>query len=169
MYVEKTKLSSLRKYLLPLTLILLIATIVPLTISTALTQSTPSNKEIIAFKWLRDNSPQDAGVLSTLEEGHLVTYYSQRRNLMDDQFTLINNIETRFNDLNNAYTTPFQTQALSVFDKYNIQYLVLTPTAQLKYDLHDFNYLGEGCFKKQYDEETKIYHVECALTSPLGK
>lgn len=165
MYVEKTKLSSLRKYLLPLTLILLVATIVPLTISTALTQSTPSNKEILAFKWLRDNSPQDAGVLSTLEEGHLVTYYSQRQNFMDDQFTLINNIETRFNDLNNAYTTPFQTQALSVFDKYNIQYLVLTPTAQLKYDLHNFNYLGEGCFQKEYKEDTKIYLVSCTLTS----
>lgn len=169
MYVEKTKLSSLKKYLLPLALILLIITIVPLTINTALTQSTPSAKEITAFKWLKDNSPQDAGVLSTLKEGHLVTYYSQRRNLMDDQFTLIKNIETRFNDLNNAYTTPFQTQALSVFDQYKIQYLVLTPTAQLKYDLPGFNYLGEGCFKKPYDEETKIYQVECALTSPAGE
>jgi hypothetical protein len=169
MYVEKTKLSSLRKNLLPLTLILLMVTIVPLTIGTALKQSTPSIKEITAFKWLKDNSPQDVGVLSALEEGHLVTYYSQRRNLMDNQFTLINNIGTRFSDLNNAYITPFQTQALSVFDKYKIQYIVLTPSAQLKYDIHGFNYLGEGCFKKQYDEETKIYQVECALTSLLGE
>ncbi len=169
MYVEKTKLSSLRKYLLPLTLILLVITIVPLTIGTALKQSTPSIKEIAAFKWIKDNTPKDAGVLSTLEEGHLVTYYSQRHNFMDDQFTLIDNIETRFNDLNNAYITKFQTQALSIFDKYKIQYLVLTPTAQLKYDIPGFNYLGEGCFKKHYDEETKIYQVECALTSPLGE
>ncbi len=172
MYVEKTKLSSLRKYLLPLTLILLVVTIVPPAISTALTQSTPSIKEITAFKWIKDNSPPNAGVLSTLEEGHLVTYYSQRQNFMDDQFTLIDNIEIRFNDLNNAYITKFQTQALSIFDKYKIQYLVLTPTAQLKYDLHGFNYLGEGCFQKEYKEETKIYHVSCTLTSsetPLGE
>ncbi|MBI4981091.1 glycosyltransferase family 39 protein [Candidatus Woesearchaeota archaeon] len=168
MYIEKTKLSSLKKCLLPLTLILLTLTIVPLTIGTALKQSTPSTKELAAFAWLKDNSPPDAGILSTLKEGHLVTYYSQRRNLMDDQFTLISNIEARFNDLNHAYITKFQTQALSVFDKYKINYLVLTPAAQLKYDLPGFNYLGESCFKTQYDEETKIYHVECALTSPLG-
>ncbi len=165
MYIEKTKLASLKRYLLPVVLILLTITIIPLTLGTALNQSTPSTKEITAFKWLKDNTPKDVGVLSTLEEGHLVTYYSQRRNFMDTQFTLIDNIETRFNDLNNAYTTKFQTQALSIFDKYNIQFMVLTPAAQLKYDLHGFNYLGEGCFQKEYKEETKIYHISCTLIS----
>jgi len=162
-YVEKTKVVWLQKYLLPLTLLLLVSTMLPLTFSTAWNQQTPIDSEIRAFSWLAQNTPSDAGVVSLLEEGGLVTYYGHRTNLMDQQFSLVPNIGKRFEDLHSLYTTKFQTVALKSLDDYNLQYLVLTPTAKSKYQINGFNYLTPECFKKVYDDQVKIYLVRCSL------
>ena len=132
-------------------------------ISVSLKQETPSNEEIKAFFWLRDNSPQNSGVLATLPEGNLITYYAQRKNILDDQFGLIKNIEKRYQDQNTLFTTRFQAQALELLNKYNIQYLVLTPTSKIRYQIEDFNYLGSNCFYQVYNEETIIYQLRCEL------
>lgn len=162
-YLKKTKLAKPKKILVPgIIIVLLLSTIYP-AVSTSLEQETPTNEELAAFQWLNENVPQRSGVLSLLKEGHLVTYYSQRKNLMDDQFNLIKNIETRFENLNSLFITRFQTQALSLLDKYNIRYLVITPHAREVYQMKNFAYLTEECFDLVYDQETKIYLVHCIL------
>ncbi|MFA6461366.1 MAG: hypothetical protein WCV90_03800 [Candidatus Woesearchaeota archaeon] len=162
-YVEKTKVIWIRKFLLLITLSLLALTMLPLSFSTAWTQITPTNSEINAFKWLAQNTPPGSGVASLLEEGGLVTYYGNRVNVMDQQFTFVPNIEKRFNDLHALYNTKFQTVALRSLDQYGLQYLMLTPTAKNKYQIRNFNYLTPECFKKVYDDQVKIYLVRCSL------
>ena len=73
-------------------------------------QERPSEEEIAAFRWLWENSPADTTIVATLEEGHLITYYTQRKNLIDDHFMLVNDAEKRFLDLTSLFTTHFQTQ-----------------------------------------------------------
>ncbi|MEK6845178.1 MAG: glycosyltransferase family 39 protein [Nanoarchaeota archaeon] len=162
-YLQRTKFPKFHHYLLPLTIVLLLLTLLPPALSTTWKQQTPVPDEIQAFLWLRENTPKEAGILALLEEGHLVTYYSQRHNLMDDQFSRIDDIDQRFQDLNSFYTTRFQTQALKLLDQYQLQYLVLTPAAASKYSTSNFNFLGGECFKKIYSNETKIYLVKCSL------
>jgi len=162
-YIEKTKGVRWQKYLPYLIIFILVLSILPLSLSTAWGQSTPANEEIDAFKWLAQNSPEQAGALSLMEEGSLVSYYGNRRNLMDDQFTLIPDIEQRFGDTYTLYTTKFQAQALKKADQYKIQYLVLTPTAKEKYQINNFAYITSDCFKKVYDNSTRIYKVRCNL------
>lgn len=140
----------------------LVITILPLTIAAAYQQETPTVEEVEAFLWLRDNTPEESGVLSLLEEGDMVNYYSKRRNLMDEQFALENS-ERRFNDLNTLYKTAFQAQAIGLLDHYDLNYLVLTPRAKEKYEIFDFTYRDQECFDRVYKNETRIYKVRCTL------
>ncbi|HLC89252.1 MAG TPA: hypothetical protein VJG49_04420 [Candidatus Nanoarchaeia archaeon] len=163
-YIRSTKLPRLKKYLTVILIVLLLLTTVYPAIKTALEQDTPKDHEIAAFQWLGQNTPENAAVLALLEEGHLVTYYAHRKNLIDDQFGLVKDVDKRFAAMNSLYITPFQTQALHLTDEYHIQYLTLTPTAQEKYGLDRFGYLTEECFELVHNQITKIYKVNCALT-----
>ena len=79
-YFHKTKLAQYQRYLLPTILsLLLISTVLP-AINAALLQERPSEEEIGAFRWLWENSPVDTVIVATLDEGHLITYYAQRKN-----------------------------------------------------------------------------------------
>ncbi|MBU1623115.1 MAG: hypothetical protein KJ597_06080, partial [Nanoarchaeota archaeon] len=163
-FVKKFKTMKLQKYLALIVIILLIITMIIPAASTALTQNTPVDQEIEAFQWLQENTPKNSGVFALLEEGHLITYYSQRRNMIDKQFALIEDVDQRFADLELLFKTSFQTQALGLFDQYKINYLVLTPHAQRKYNLAEFPYLSRECFEQVYSQETKIYKVKCSLS-----
>jgi hypothetical protein len=168
-YVLKIKWFRNGILLLILTLLILLITMVPLSLGVALQQDTPSDKEILAFQWLAINVPSDEAVASSIEEGHLVTYYGNHSNFMDDQFSLIPDVEKRFKDNIDLYTTKFQTVALSITDKNNLKYIVLTPTSKSKYELNNLNYLTSDCFKRVYDDEVKIYQVKCELKGPYEK
>lgn len=162
-YLQKTKLLHFKKYLLPLTAsLLLLFTVIP-AINASLQQNMPSEEEVRAFIWLRNNTLARSTILGTLEEGHLISYYGQRKNLMDDQFRFIDNVEKRSSDLNSLFTTSFQTLALSISDEYNIDYLVLTPSAKDKYGIKKFKYSSGECFRPVYKNETKIYRIRCKL------
>ncbi len=163
-YLKNTKFIRFKRHLLVFMIIILItSTLIPATL-TALKQETPSNEEIEAFRWLNENSPQKAGVIALLEEGHLITYYSQRKNLMDDQFSKIKDVNKRFANLNSLFTTKFQTHAISILDNYGYQYLVFTPSANKKYETVKFGYTKGECFRKIYQNETRIYLNKCILS-----
>ena len=162
-YFQHTKSKHLKKYF-PVTIsFLLIITMLIPAINVSLDQKTPSENDLAAFKWLEKNVPENKGVVALLEEGHLVTYYGQRKNFMDDQFSMIENTEKRFSDLNSLYTTKFQTHAISLLDEYNYKYLIFTPLANVKYDLDSFEYIKGKCFEKVYDNRTMIYLSRCTL------
>ncbi len=169
-YLRKTKLTWLQKYFLPLTIfILLFSTVLP-AINTALYQDVPSREEAKAFTWLKDNTPPSTAVLSTLDEGNLVTYYGKRKNLMDDRFMLIPDVDTRFQALTSLYTTKFQTEAVDLADQYGIEYFVITPSAREKYGIRDkMSYITKRCFEMVYQNETSIYKLKCHLQSTEKK
>ncbi|MBI2124922.1 glycosyltransferase family 39 protein [Candidatus Woesearchaeota archaeon] len=163
-YFQKTKLSHYKKYLLPAAIVLLLLSTVLPAVTTAITQDRPSEEEVTAFLWLWENSSVDATILATLDEGHLITYYAQRKNLIDDRFMLVKDAEQRFQDLTSLFTTRFQTQALEIAEEYDLEYFVLTPAAKEKYNLkRGFPYTSKRCFELVYDHETKIYQRQCQL------
>jgi len=164
-YMKKTKAPKLIKYLQAALIILILATTIYPAINVSLKQDLPLKEEIDAFRWLQYNSPQNAGVVSLLKEGHLITHYSKRKNLMDDHFNLIEKVEERFTDLNSLFTTKFKTQALQILDKYQIKYLIISPSAKDQFKIEELSYATEDCFELVYDEETKIYQVKCQLSA----
>lgn len=162
-YLSKTKFHRHNAKLALVIIILLLSTMIPAAISTGLRQDVPGDEEIHAFTWLQEHTPAKAGIAATLKEGHLITYYGKRRNIMDDQFGLVENVEERFADLNSLYTTPFETRALEITDKYDIQYIVVTPHAQEHYDIQRLPSYSRACFRPSYKNQTIIYNVRCTL------
>ena len=132
-------------------------------LNTALKQKTPVDSEVAAFIWMRDNLARDAKVIAPLEEGHLVTYYAQRKNMIDDQFYLVNDIEQRYKENIDLFTTPFQTYALGLAEKYQAQYIVVTPFTQQKYGLSQLRYYTIECLERVYRKDTLIYKLKCTL------
>ena len=102
-------------------------------------------------------------MLASLEEGPLITYYAQRRNLMDTQFNLIPDVEQRFTDLNTLYSTAFETQAIGLLNHYNLDYLVITPHTAQKYAFTVPKYYSSSCFRRVYRGATRIYRGICTL------
>ncbi|MBI1968430.1 glycosyltransferase family 39 protein [Candidatus Woesearchaeota archaeon] len=160
-YVLKTKLARF-SFLLPwgALLLLLFSNGLP-AIAAASQQDLPTEQEIEAFRWLRNNTPENSTVAALVEEGHLITHYGKRKNVMDDQFARIPDIEKRFQDLQALYMTAFQTQALDILGAYEVDYLIVTPQAREKYSSP--KYLTSLCFQRVYKNETKIYRVRCSL------
>ncbi|MEK6950433.1 MAG: hypothetical protein AABX13_01790 [Nanoarchaeota archaeon] len=163
-YLRKTKLHRWAGPL-SLTLFLILAvTLIPPAIANAQQQATPQDTELAAFHWLQEHTPVQATVLASLEEGHLVTWQAQRKNLMGDQFALIPDVKQRFQALQALFTSSFLTEAIDLTDKYGINYIVLTPHAQQKYQLIRPKYYTIGCFERVYNQnETRIYRVRCSL------
>ncbi len=164
-YLRKTKIAHHAHYLSKVVGLLLVLTTVVPAIGAALQQETPNDFEIEAFIWFKDNTPKNSGVLALLEEGHLITYYAKRRNLMDDMFALAPDAEQRFIDMNPLFTTSLQTNAVSVLEKYDIEYLIYTPYARKKLGNNNFNFLSSECFKRLHEpqEEIKRYQAKCTL------
>lgn len=162
-YLEKTTLPFLKKnYFLIITLVLLLSTAWP-AVSQALQQPMPEAEETAAFQWLKENVPGNSTVAALVEEGHLITYYGEQKNIMDGQYALAKDVSSRFADMQLLYTTVFQTQAFEIMDKYGVEYLLLTPHAQQKYGLAGFKYYNQKCFQRVYGAETRIYHIRCSL------
>ena len=162
-YLEKTKLKRLKKNLLPIIVILLTITMVVPAIFTALQQELPSDADAAAFKWLEENTAKDSRVASLIEEGNLVAYYGQRKNLMDEQFGLIPDTEEKFTDLNSLYVTKFETRAIDVINNYDLRYIMYSEQAQKRYEQEKPDYLSKRCFEKVYDNGAKIYLAKCVL------
>ncbi len=168
-YLQKTKISS-SQHLVSISIILLLAlTMLYPAFNQSQTQDTPAVSEIQAFRWLRENSAPSAKIFSSLKQGHLVTYYSQRPNFMDDQFALISDAEKRIDQSNLLLTTPFETQALDIMDTYHIRYIVIPSPRKTENKTSNAtntvrtSYRNSNCFNKIYDNQTQIYFVTCAL------
>lgn len=162
-YLKQTKLTGYKTpFLVTIFIILLLTSIYP-SISFALTQQTPSQEETDAFIWLKENTPESSTILAALKEGHLITYLSQRKNIIDDQFSLIKNIEERFNHLNSLFVTKYQTQAINLLGRYNIKYILLSPLAKKEYRINNLAYLDEKCFELVHSNVVQIYHSKCQI------
>jgi hypothetical protein len=162
-FFSRTKISYLQKNLAIIVASILFLSMIFSAISVSINQEIPSNEDITAFNWLDDNLPQDAKIATVLEEGHLVTYYGKRANVMDDNFNLITDVEERFIDINSIFTTQLQTHAVSLFDKYGITHVMFTEKAKEKFDNNNFQFITIDCYERLYKEDVKIYGIKCSL------
>ncbi len=161
-YLNKTKIAWVKRWTQIAMIILLLITMLPFTIVAAQSQNLPSNEEIDAFIWLKNNTPENSTVLSLIEEGHLISYFSERKNIMDSKFGGITDIDKKFKDIDSLFKTKFETEAIELLNKYSVDYTILTLTAKEKYP-GALSYREPKCFKRIYKNETRIYEGKCVL------
>lgn len=156
-YLEITRIHRIKNLMIAAGIFLIIAiVIVPAFFSTSkiITPFEISTLESVA----RDAAP-DATVLAPVSQGHLVSYFTQRKNVADSNFILAPSPQQRLQDIKIAYTTISASKALEIFHKYNIQYIFVSKEAQRVYGISRPPYLDdETCFKQR---KSTVYEIKC--------
>ncbi len=145
-------------------IILLVSAILPsLTYAKKIEQLSPTQEEINALIWLKNNTNKNESVVATLEEGYLINYVAERPVIADLNFLLIADANQRFEDIERILATPYKTVAISLLEKYNTKYIYFSRNARNKYDVETPRYIDDECFNLVYDSEVKIYECLCKL------
>lgn len=127
-------------------------------------EETVSARAILAYSWMKEYTPEDAVVLVPFEEGHYVTAISQRRVLADSNYLLLKDVDVLAQDIRRMYTTQYETEAVRLFDKYNIDLIFLSERTKKEYGISGLAYANnENCFKKLLTEGGDLYSIRCRL------
>lgn len=156
-YANKIKGKISRVYIPLIIIILFLTTTLP-TIKVA--SKKIEGYDIKAVEWLK-NTPENSTILGNLEEGNLISYFGNRRNVIDTNFLLAQDTSQRLKDVEIIYKTPFKTTAIQLLNKYEVDYILLTEKSKEKYG--ELTYVNDPCFELVYDKKTKIYKSECKI------
>ena len=146
------------KIMLLLVLVLIITQILPGVVSIIENSNNRLNEDYInGFTWLRNNTLPNSTVLASPEEGHLITFFGNRKNVMDNEYLLTDDAENRLKDISNFYTSKFKIEAIRILEKYNIDYIIVS---DITYKEYDIQILQDKCFSLIYNKSIEIYEFD---------
>ncbi len=122
-----------------------------------------SNDEVAVLTQLGNETDVESIIASSPEEGHYVSYFANRKNVMDTDFLYIPRIDTIYNDIKTLYTTISGSQALEITHKYGIDYIYLSPRTKKFFGIKELPYTTDGkCFRKIAESgEVEAYKIRC--------
>jgi hypothetical protein len=163
-YIDKTKFARLKVPLLALFAIALVVTSVwpSITFAQKGAEDVPLEEVINALYWVRNNTEEDSVILAPVEFGHLVTSVGKRRNVIDSNFLFAKDIEERFSDVNNIYSTSSETEAIRLLNKYHVDYIIPTEVGGRVSPAYLES--NKECFKQVYYQPPLIYSSVCDVT-----
>jgi hypothetical protein len=162
-YIKQTKFSKFNNYFLLIFLLFFLFTSFFPGITYAknkVMESDPA-KKVSALKFLEGISNEGDLVVGSIYDGHLITYSSNRKNFIDQNFLLIDATE-RLRDLRTIYTSAIETKPIEIMKKYNANYLLITKEVEEYYNITKISYADGECFPLIYaGKEVKIYSLKC--------
>ena len=114
-----------------------------------------SSSYIAAFKILKEDLPKNSTVISMPKDGNLITYFGNKRNVMDTDYLLADNPQSRYSDLLSFYNSKFRINSLRLLDKYDAEYFIVYNNS--------FQLQNDPCFSLIYLGELKIYRKVCEI------
>lgn len=124
----------------------------------------PVQEDKDALNWLATNTDENATILTSPEEGNLLSYYTKRRNAIDTNFLLINNIDLRYHETKRIYHDRFLIPALTKLNYYTIDYVLVSRKTQEKENISKLFYEDKDCIQEVYKKnQVKIYSVNCLI------
>ncbi len=164
-FIEKTRISKYENLIIGVLLVLfVVSAIIPsyLMIKNRIHQ-VPSSQDINVFIAASQITPKNAMIAATVEEGNLLAYYANRKNIADINFLLTPNINQRVGDIDTIYKTRFETEGVGIMNNYGAKYLAVTSYAQAKYGITEPFYVSDtACFTLLYrSNQSKIYELKC--------
>ncbi len=145
LYFEKTKFKDLKNYaLIFLALMIFIFSLVPSYIN--------YNREfsdLEDFRWIMDNSEPDKTIIAPLNYGHIVNYFSRRKNVIDSNFLLAPDTQQRYYDVNLMYSGWSYIKAVEILKEYNAEYIYINDEIKKSYNINELKYIQDGkCITK---------------------
>ena len=165
-YLEKTRISRFKFIFITGIILLFVVTSVIPSFYYAMSDLGNSLKknELESLVWIKENTAKDSIVLSSVNEGHLINYFSERANVADSNFLLVKDANQRAEDIKTVYTTGFETESVRLLNKYNINYVYFSDRIKKEFNIKAFESgKYENCFKLVYDKQVKIYESICNL------
>ena len=103
-------------------------------------------------------------ILSTINEGHLITTIAKRRNFIDSNFMFVEDIDQRVENVYKMYRTTSETQAIRLLNEYNIKYIYFSKRAKEEYKIDKLFYIEENCFERVFiNKDVEIYKTLCVI------
>lgn len=164
-YIEKSKFFRFRGFIAGFVFIIfLLTSIIPsINEARASSQNAVDVYTVETLKWVSENTPTNATILASPEEGHLVSAVAKRKNVVDTNYLLAPNAQTRLSDIDIIYQTWIRSRALNLLNKYDVDYIMISDFSRDKYLTKDIKYANDQvCFIKVFEnEKTKVYKVNC--------
>ncbi|MBI5389397.1 hypothetical protein HZB01_03395 [Candidatus Woesearchaeota archaeon] len=166
-YLKHSKVHKYKHFfVLGILLIFIVSSVVPsIVLAYKVMHEVPTADEVAALEFLRKDAKHNEAVLATPEEGHLVTYFARKKNVMDTHYLLIPGINERYQDIKTIYTTPLETVAIPLLDKYGVKYIYFSDKARQEYGIEKIQYVDDvNCFQKMYSSSSvEVYKSLCSL------
>lgn len=165
-YIKKTRLANHKELLFALLVLIFIFTsILPAVyFSIERVNSAPSSEEIDALLWLKANSSKKATILAPLSYGYLINTVAERRNVADLNFLFVKVPDKRVDDIETIYTSLYKTEAVSLLNKYSIDYILFSPKIAEEFNIEKISFIDDKeCFELVYDDHVKIYESLCRI------
>jgi len=121
-----------------------------------------SSNYIEGYKWI-NTLPKNSTILGLPEEGNLITYFGDRKNVIDTEYLLIKDANLRHEDTTNFYNLRFLTGVERTLSKYNAEYFIVSDNLK-QYNISQVFFLGEECIKQVYNGTIRVYKSECDST-----
>jgi hypothetical protein len=127
----------------------------------------PKEQYVSDLLWIRDNTPVGSVIAATVEEGNLISYYSQRKNIADTNYLLADDPKERLSDIDKIFRTSLKVDAIAALDKYGSDYIMLSDMAKKDYNIDSLKYIDDNCFNIVLDSYIKVYKksTECRVKS----
>lgn len=163
-YLNRTKFSNYKTlFFIVIFIIFFLSSIIPsYYYSLDELENSPSKEKINALLWLKTNAP-NSKILATFEEGNIISYFTNNKNVFDTNFLLVKDINNIVGDIQTIYTTIFETEAIKLMQKYNTNYLFFSNKAKKEYNINEISYIPSNCFEKIYSDGIEIYKLNCKL------
>lgn len=154
-YIEKTKFSRLRNlFLLGFIFLFILLSLVPTYFSYK-----KEFTDLSDFEWLKNNSDENLVILAPLNYGHLITYFAERKNVIDSNFLLAPDAAQRYYDVNLIYDGWSYSKAVSLLHEYSVDYIYITKDIKQSYNINDLKYIQDG--KCIGNIKEGVYKVTC--------
>ena len=169
LFIQKSKFGRFENYFLGgLALLFLLTSVVPSIYYAEQDISKSFNQtELEAVRWIKENTDPGSTILSSYREGSFISYHAQRKNVVDSNFLLVDDIHERFEDVRNIYTTQLATTAIELLNKYDVDYIYVSPENREHFGIEKLAYVEDtSCFRPVYEDDgVKVIRTTCRLTT----
>jgi uncharacterized membrane protein len=158
-YLKRTKFSIAGRYLtFAFIAIFSLTSVVPaLTFSQAETDEAISGREIAIIDFFQNLTESNSTILTTIYDGHLVSYYAKRKTIVDSNFIYVDDLDTRLSDVRTMYLSAVSPDSL--LNKYNIDYIYFSDQAKDLYNISKITYVDDKCFIRRFGNQ--LIEVKC--------
>ncbi|MFW6449946.1 MAG: hypothetical protein ACOCZ6_02730 [Nanoarchaeota archaeon] len=165
-YLKKTR-SILIKWSAYLIIFIMLVTtsLVPSYFAAATVSEEKGERELITtLQALEPLVSSNTTIAAAPENGHLLTYYTKSKNVLDSNYLFIKNLNEKYNNLEALYTSAVASKALEIMEIYDITYIILDKRAREEYNVTKLSYANERCFPQILEyNNTKVYMKKCTL------